>query len=74
MWGWPSSRVDLALSCWSRCMAPKYVALHASASRPPPLAMPQADRINYLLTKQAKIVAMTCTHAALEAQVRQGDV
>lgn len=26
----------------------------------------QGDRINYLLTKQAKIVAMTCTHAALK--------
>lgn len=24
----------------------------------------QADRVNYLMTKQAKIVAMTCTHAA----------
>ncbi|KAG2495214.1 hypothetical protein HYH03_006820 [Edaphochlamys debaryana] len=26
----------------------------------------QADRVNYLSTKQAKIVAMTCTHAALK--------
>lgn len=26
----------------------------------------QADRIKYLQTKQAKIVAMTCTHAALK--------
>ncbi|KAG9456332.1 hypothetical protein H6P81_000840 [Aristolochia fimbriata] len=26
----------------------------------------QADRANYLMTKQAKIVAMTCTHAALK--------
>ncbi|KAK3223699.1 hypothetical protein Dsin_010724 [Dipteronia sinensis] len=25
-----------------------------------------ADRANYLMTKQAKIVAMTCTHAALK--------
>ncbi|KAF5841175.1 hypothetical protein DUNSADRAFT_14005 [Dunaliella salina] len=25
----------------------------------------QADRVNYLMTRQAKIVAMTCTHAAL---------
>ena len=25
----------------------------------------QADRANYLMTKQAKVVAMTCTHAAL---------
>lgn len=25
----------------------------------------QADRVNYLMTKQAKVVAMTCTHAAL---------
>ena len=23
------------------------------------------DRINYLLVKEAKIIAMTCTHAAL---------
>lgn len=26
----------------------------------------QGDRIDYLLTKQSKIVAMTCTHAALK--------
>ena len=26
----------------------------------------QNDRVNYLLTKQAKIIAMTCTHAALK--------
>eukprot|EP00210_Caulerpa_lentillifera_P003794 g3624.t1 len=26
----------------------------------------QSDRVNYLITKQAKIVAMTCTHAALK--------
>lgn len=26
----------------------------------------QADRIKYLQTRQAKIVAMTCTHAALK--------
>ncbi|KAL6757285.1 hypothetical protein V8C86DRAFT_1695364 [Haematococcus lacustris] len=26
----------------------------------------QADRVNYLMTKHAKIVAMTCTHAALK--------
>ena len=26
----------------------------------------QGDRVNYLMTKQAKIVAMTCTHAALK--------
>lgn len=26
----------------------------------------QADRVNYLMTKQAKIVAMTCTHAAMK--------
>ena len=25
-----------------------------------------ADQANYLMTKQAKIVAMTCTHAALK--------
>ena len=29
-------------------------------------AQGQADRVNYLMTKQAKIVAMTCTHAALK--------
>lgn len=26
----------------------------------------QADRVNYLGTKHAKVVAMTCTHAALK--------
>ena len=30
------------------------------------LVQGQADRVNYLMTKQAKIVAMTCTHAALK--------
>jgi intron-binding protein aquarius len=24
------------------------------------------DRVNYLITKQARILAMTCTHAALK--------
>ncbi len=33
---------------------------------PPPQQQGQADRVNYLMTKQAKIVAMTCTHAALK--------
>lgn len=28
------------------------------------------DRANYLLTKQAKIIAMTCTHAALKVMWR----
>ena len=28
-------------------------------------AQGQGDRVNYLMTKQAKVVAMTCTHAAL---------
>lgn len=36
------------------------------------LAPLQADRINYLLTKQAKIVAMTCTHAALKRRWDRG--
>ncbi len=26
----------------------------------------QADRVNFLMTRQAKVVAMTCTHAALK--------
>lgn len=34
--------------------------------RPFELLKTQADRVNYLSTKQAKIVAMTCTHAALK--------
>ena len=34
--------------------------------RPFEVLKTQGDRINYLLTKQAKIVAMTCTHAALK--------
>ena len=34
--------------------------------RPFEVLKSQGDRINYLLTKQAKIVAMTCTHAALK--------
>ena len=29
------------------------------------LVQGQGDRVNYLMTKQAKVVAMTCTHAAL---------
>lgn len=34
--------------------------------RPFEILKSQGDRVNYLLTKQAKIVAMTCTHAALK--------
>lgn len=34
--------------------------------RPFEILKTQSDRVNYLLTKQAKIVAMTCTHAALK--------
>lgn len=34
--------------------------------RPFELLKSSADRVNYLVTKQAKIVAMTCTHAALK--------
>ena len=34
--------------------------------RPFELLKSQGDRVNYLMTKQAKIVAMTCTHAALK--------
>lgn len=34
--------------------------------RPFEVLKSQRDRINYLLTKQAKVVAMTCTHAALK--------
>lgn len=34
--------------------------------RPFEILKTQSDRINYLLVKQAKIVAMTCTHAALK--------
>ena len=29
-------------------------------------AQGQKDRVDYLMTKQAKVVAMTCTHAALK--------
>ncbi|KAL4443940.1 hypothetical protein ABPG75_011677 [Micractinium tetrahymenae] len=34
--------------------------------RPFEILKSQGDRVNYLMTKQAKIVAMTCTHAALK--------
>ncbi|GAX76342.1 hypothetical protein CEUSTIGMA_g3788.t1 [Chlamydomonas eustigma] len=34
--------------------------------RPFELLRGQGDRVNYLMSKQAKIVAMTCTHAALK--------
>ncbi|ERM94179.1 hypothetical protein AMTR_s00010p00182210 [Amborella trichopoda] len=37
--------------------------------RPFELLKSTADRANYLMTKQAKIVAMTCTHAALKRKV-----
>ena len=35
-------------------------------TRPFELLKSQRDRVNYLTTKQAKVVAMTCTHAALK--------
>ena len=31
-----------------------------------PFLIPGRDRTNYLLVKEAKIIAMTCTHAALK--------
>ena len=34
--------------------------------RPFEILKSSGDRVNYLMTKQAKIVAMTCTHAALK--------
>ena len=33
---------------------------------PVSVSVPQGDRVAYLCTKQAKVVAMTCTHAALK--------
>ena len=36
--------------------------------RPFEILKSQRDRINYMLAKQAKIVAMTCTHAALKRE------
>lgn len=35
-------------------------------TRPFEILKGQADRVSYLCTKQAKVVAMTCTHAALK--------
>jgi hypothetical protein len=35
-------------------------------TRPFELLKGQADRVSYLCTKQAKVVAMTCTHASLK--------
>ena len=35
----------------------------------------QTDRGNFIVAKDAKIVAMTCTHAALKRQeVRKGEI
>lgn len=34
--------------------------------RPFEIMRSQRDRSNYLLTKEAKVIAMTCTHAALK--------
>lgn len=41
-------------------------------ARPFEMLRGQADRVNYLMTKQSKIVAMTCTHAALKRKARLG--
>lgn len=42
--------------------------------RPFELLKSSADRVHYLVTKQAKIVAMTCTHAALKRRWAAGVV
>jgi intron-binding protein aquarius len=42
--------------------------------RPFELLRTGTDRANYLLTKEAKIIAMTCTHAALKVMYLQTDI
>jgi AAA domain len=51
--------------CSARCDAGRR-STHITHQRPFTLLQGQADRVNYLMTKQAKVVAMTCTHAALK--------
>lgn len=38
------------------------------ALRPFEILTKQSDRVKYMLTKQAKVIAMTCTHAAMKRQ------
>lgn len=55
--------LELAQSCFNQL---KTVFEELEECRAFELLRSQSDRVNYLITKQAKIVAMTCTHAALK--------
>jgi intron-binding protein aquarius len=55
--------MNKALSCFKYL---KNIFLELEIIRPFEILRSQADRVDYLMTKQSKIVAMTCTHAALK--------
>jgi len=55
--------MSIALSCWADV---QQTFVELEETRPFELLRSYKDRSNYLLTKHAKIIAMTCTHAAIK--------
>ena len=58
-WLYNQSRLHRRVSCW------RLLCCVLCSYRPFEMLRSQRQRTNFLLAKQAKIVAMTCTHAAL---------
>lgn len=55
--------LDVAEGCWRHVQR---IFAQLDDCRPFELLRTPIDRANYLVTKQARIIAMTCTHAALK--------
>mgnify|MGYP006940054983 CR=1 FL=1 len=64
----PNSSFDEAMEVANGCFNGhlKYIFTQLEEIRAFELLKSGSDRANYLLTKEAKIIAMTCTHAALK--------
>lgn len=59
----PAEAVESATGCFRHL---QHIFTQLQELRPFELLKSGSDRANYLVTKEAKIVAMTCTHAALK--------
>ncbi|RCH98529.1 hypothetical protein CU098_007622, partial [Rhizopus stolonifer] len=59
----PAEALEHATGCYRHLQA---IFTELEDIRPFELLQTGSDRANYLLTKEAKIIAMTCTHAALK--------
>ncbi|OAD06901.1 hypothetical protein MUCCIDRAFT_137824 [Mucor lusitanicus CBS 277.49] len=59
----PAEAIESATGCFRHL---QHIFTQLQELRPFELLKSGSDRANYLVTKEAKIVAMTCTHAALK--------